>query len=79
MSCLMRCYKTHQQKKKWLRGRKPTLSQSQNLKKTPEPEISEDENQDEPGEGDIETMEINTPARGQKDKKLVERGRYQEK
>ena len=30
--------------------------------KTPEPGRSEDENQDEPGEGDIETMEIIKPA-----------------
>ena len=31
---------------------------------TPEPGRPEDENYDEPGEGDIETMEINTLARG---------------
>ena len=30
--------------------------------KIPEPGRSEDENQDEPGEGDIETMEIIKPA-----------------
>ena len=35
--------------------------------KTPESGRPEDENNDEPGEGDIEPMEINTPAREQEE------------
>lgn len=59
----MKYCKPHKQKMTWLRGWH--LIPEPEPEKTPEPGRSENENQDVSEEGDIETIEINTPVGGQ--------------